>query len=58
MSQGAPGLLARPLVRIACAVLGTAVLVVSVWAAGAQAVLASLGVERPRAAAPRACSRR
>ena len=43
MSQGAPGLLARPLVRIACAVLGTAVLVVSVWAAGARAVLASLG---------------
>jgi uncharacterized membrane protein YbhN (UPF0104 family) len=30
-------------VRIACAVLGTAVLVVSVWAAGARAVLASLG---------------
>lgn len=43
MSQGAPGLLSRPLVRIACAVLGTAVLVVSVWAAGARAVLASLG---------------
>jgi uncharacterized membrane protein YbhN (UPF0104 family) len=43
VSQGAPGLLARPLVRIACAVLGTAVLVVSVWAAGAHAVLASLG---------------
>lgn len=43
MSQEGPGLLARPLVRIACAVLGTAVLVVSVWAAGARAVLASLG---------------
>jgi len=43
VSQGAPGLLSRPLVRIACAVLGTAVLVVSVWAAGARAVLASLG---------------
>ena len=43
MSQGGPGLLARPWVRIACAVLGTAVLVVSVWAAGARAVLASLG---------------
>ena len=43
MSQEGPGLLARPAVRIACAVLGTAVLVVSVWAAGARAVLASLG---------------
>ena len=43
MSQRGPGLLARPLVRIACAVLGTAVLVLSVWAAGARAVLASLG---------------
>lgn len=43
MSQGGPGLLARPMVRIACAVLGTAVLVLSVWAAGARAVLASLG---------------
>lgn len=43
MSKGSPGLLARPLARIACAVLGTAVLVVSVWAAGARAVLASLG---------------
>jgi uncharacterized membrane protein YbhN (UPF0104 family) len=30
-------------VRIACAVLGTAVLVLAVWAAGARAVLASLG---------------
>ena len=43
MSQEGPGLLARPAVRIACAVLGTAVLVISVWAAGARAVLASLG---------------
>ena len=43
MSQGGPGLLARPLVRVACAVLGTAVLMLSVWAAGARAVLASLG---------------
>ena len=40
MSQEGPGLLARPAVRIACAVLGTAVLVISVWAAGARAVLA------------------
>ena len=43
MSERGPGLLARPLVRIACAVLGTAVLVASVWAAGARAVLESLG---------------
>jgi uncharacterized membrane protein YbhN (UPF0104 family) len=43
VSAGGPGLFARPWVRIACAVLGTAVLVVSVWAAGARAVLASLG---------------
>src|SRR4029453_13699901 len=43
VSPEAPGLLARPWVRIACAILGTAVLAASVWAAGAPAVLASLG---------------
>ncbi len=43
MSEGGPGLFGRPLVRIACAVVGTGVLVLSVWAAGARAVLASLG---------------
>ncbi|HZX40470.1 MAG TPA: hypothetical protein VFE93_01450, partial [Myxococcaceae bacterium] len=43
MSEGGPGLFGRPLVRIACAVVGTGVLVLSVWAAGAHAVLASLG---------------
>lgn len=43
MSDRGPGLLARPLARIACAVLGTGVLLISVWAAGARAVLASLG---------------
>jgi uncharacterized membrane protein YbhN (UPF0104 family) len=43
VSEQGPGLLSRPWVRIACAVLGTAVLVVAVWAAGARAVLASLG---------------
>lgn len=43
MSERGPGLLGRPLVRLACAVLGTSVLVLSVWAAGASAVLASLG---------------
>jgi len=43
VSEEGPGLLGRPLVRLACAVIGTGVLVVSVWAAGARAVLASLG---------------
>ena len=43
MSEQGPGLLSRPWVRIACAVLGTGVLVLAVWAAGARAVLASLG---------------
>jgi uncharacterized membrane protein YbhN (UPF0104 family) len=43
VSPEAPGLLARPWVRIACAILGTAVLAASVWVAGAPAVLASLG---------------
>ncbi len=43
MSEGGPGLLARPLVRIACAIVGTSVLVLSVWVAGAREVLASLG---------------
>ena len=58
MSERGPGLLARPLVRIACAILGTAVLVASVWAAGARAVLASLGNERARACRCSRCSRR
>jgi len=39
---GAVGL-SRPLVRLAGALLGTAVLAVTVWAAGARAVLAGLG---------------
>jgi hypothetical protein len=43
VSEQGPGLLSRPWVRIACAVLGTGVLVLAVWAAGARAVLASLG---------------
>ena len=43
MSEQGPGLLSRPWVRIACAVLGTGVLVLAVWAAGARAVLTSLG---------------
>lgn len=43
MSEQGPGLLSRPWVRIACAVLGTGVGVLAVWAAGARAVLASLG---------------
>ncbi|MGO9831001.1 MAG: lysylphosphatidylglycerol synthase domain-containing protein [Myxococcaceae bacterium] len=36
-------LLARPLVRLACAVLGAGVLALAVWGAGAQAVLTGLG---------------
>jgi len=43
VSEQGPELLSRPWVRIACAVLGTGVLVLAVWAAGARAVLASLG---------------
>ena len=38
-----PRLFSRPWVRVACAVLATAVLAVVVWAAGAQAVLQRLG---------------
>ncbi len=37
-------LLAQPLARLACAVLGVALLTVVVWAAGARAVLNGLGV--------------
>jgi hypothetical protein len=40
-------LLSRPLVRLACAVLGVAVLALVVWAAGARAVLAGLGGSLP-----------
>jgi Lysylphosphatidylglycerol synthase TM region len=36
-------LLAQPLVRVTCAVLGAGVLAVAIWAAGARAVLAELG---------------
>ncbi len=36
-------LLAKPLVRVACAVLGVGLLALAVWAAGARAVLAGLG---------------
>ncbi|MGO9064686.1 MAG: hypothetical protein ACLQIH_08110, partial [Myxococcaceae bacterium] len=36
-------LLARPLVRLACAVLGAGVLSLAVWGAGARAVLTGLG---------------
>ncbi len=36
-------LLARPLVRLACAVLGAGVLALAVWGAGAHAVLSGLG---------------
>lgn len=43
MTTAAPGLLSRPLVRVLCAIAGTAVLAVTVWAAGARAVLAGLG---------------
>jgi uncharacterized membrane protein YbhN (UPF0104 family) len=43
VSEQGPGLLSRPWVRIVCALLGTGVLVLAVWAAGARAVLASLG---------------
>ena len=44
------GLFARPWVRLACAVLATTVLGLTVWAAGARAVLAGLGGQRPRLA--------
>jgi hypothetical protein len=40
-------LLARPLVRLACAVVGAGVLALVVWAAGARAVLAGLGESLP-----------
>jgi hypothetical protein len=43
MSLPGRGPFARPWVRIACAVLATAVLGLTVWAAGARAVLAGLG---------------
>ena len=43
MSGEGPGWLARPWVRVACAVLGTGVGAASVWVAGARGVLASLG---------------
>ena len=43
MNLRGPGFFGRPLVRLACAVAGTAVLALTVWAAGAQEVLQRLG---------------
>ena len=43
MSGEGRALLSRPLVRLACAVVGTGVLVLAVWAAGPKAVLTDLG---------------
>src|SRR5262249_41142191 len=43
MSEPAAVGLSRPLVRLAGALLGTAILAVTVWSAGAKAVLAGLG---------------
>lgn len=43
MSLPGRGLFARPIVRLACAVVATAVLGLTVWVAGARAVLVGLG---------------